>query len=103
MDFLKFGNGFLGVSGAKPLCSVVHCVNIQKYFLANKIPILNGKFQNIDHYRQRLLGFGFAFIEFTPRHATHRERMRLEEGDGRGREGGWEEEGSRRPCHPFKH
>ena len=43
IDFLRFGNGILGVSGAKPLCSVVHCVNLQKYFLAHKIPILNGE------------------------------------------------------------
>ena len=36
IDFLRFGNGILGVSAAKPLCSVVHCVNLQKYFWQKK-------------------------------------------------------------------
>ena len=42
-DFLMFGNEILGILGAKPLCSVVNCGNLKKYFLASKFPIFDGK------------------------------------------------------------
>ena len=42
-DFLVFGNEILGILGAKPLCSVVNCGNLKKYFLASKFPIFDGK------------------------------------------------------------
>ena len=38
-----FGNEILGILGAKPLCSVVNCGNLKKYFLASKIPFFYGK------------------------------------------------------------